>query len=522
MKRLLVLSLILLATGTLSSPATAKLKKGELSKLQRWMTVWLDPFQDDETRAKALKEITDFFDNKRMGQELADVETLSQLLGASAKRDRVRGGSVLERSIDLSKLKIGRKYDYAVSVPGKYSGTDSADPWPMIICLPGKDLNPAAYIEKHWKNEAVRDEYVIVALSIDYSDITETEEVLEKDEETGKWVDKVVTKEIPFTWSNRVALEKFWQAYLGLLIREFKVDPNRVVLDGAGMGADGVLNIASGTTWRFAGIIVRGGTVDPGNRQLSNLNYLPVLVMPDDKAPAVSEALSKILPDSLTTGTSGPDWTGAEEGEAAEMHKWLAGAVRKRYPLPSTWTGVRGAHVEGYWCFVSGRFSEEAPFEVTISSDRKKNRVELTTTNVATMTLYLNDQLVDLDKEFTVTVNGKDLGAFTQERSAELMVKHSLIGHDDGRLPRDPGCVFSAEVELKIPAPPAPAESEKKAEGDGGSDEGKPDEGTGGEDKPGGDKPDEGSAGEGDPGVDKPGSKPSDNSADQPSNDKDR
>ena len=47
-------------------------------------------------------------------------------------------------------------------------------------------------------------------------------------------------------------------------------------------------------------------------------------------------------------------------------------------------------------------------------ADRDANRITITARNVTQLSLFLNDALVDLDKEFTVVINGK---AVTETRT---------------------------------------------------------------------------------------------------------
>ena len=92
-------------------------------------------------------------------------------------------------------------YKYAVSIPKKYKATDTAKPWPIIICLPDKGEAPKAHIDKYWKSPAIRASYVIVALAYEYADI---EREVEKSvtDESGKVTMVKSQEKVPFTWES--------------------------------------------------------------------------------------------------------------------------------------------------------------------------------------------------------------------------------------------------------------------------------------------------------------------------------
>jgi mevalonate pyrophosphate decarboxylase len=87
-----------------------------------------------------------------------------------------------------------------------------------------------------------------------------------------------------------------------------------------------------------------------------------------------------------------------------------------------------------------------------VDADRANNRITVKAVGIEQFSLLLNDALVDLDKEFTVIVNGK---AMTQKLARSL---NRVINKVEGRFDGD--FVFPTEFATRVPkAEEKPAES---------------------------------------------------------------
>ncbi|MHC4471931.1 MAG: hypothetical protein ACYS99_13305 [Planctomycetota bacterium] len=389
--------LFLLASG----PAAAELTEVDRAKIREWMAACFDPWSSGGERA--LEGLTEFLGQRGKRQVLADVDTLSRLLARSAER-RSQAPGIHDRKLRLADLGADSDeiYRYVVSVPDGYRGDLDGRPWPLIVCLPDKGQDSREYLDRYWADPAVRRNYLIVVLGFLYDDV------------------------IPLRWDSLEAARQYWAHLFNLQMLEFKVDPDRIVLDGAGFGARGALYWAATSSRVFAGLISRGVKPEGPGRQ--NLAHLKVLTLPRDVA--------------------------------GSLRSWLADCVRERYPLPSAWSCFDGAAQSGYWVFVQRRtLSEEA--ETTVSSDRAANRVDIAARNVSELTLFLNDRLVDLSRPFEVRINGHSVGRYWRPRSVEQLLGHAMVTAE-GMVPYEPGVVFTAEVvgievpeEWKPPPPPA-------------------------------------------------------------------
>jgi hypothetical protein len=479
MRRLLtILVVVVFFLGLGAETGSAKLSRGDQAKLKKFLADFLDRFAPPEKRDDALQSFSDFFADRRRSKSLKDVEELGQLLTSSITRSRRKDG-FQERELDLADIGVqgkDTKFKLAVSVPKGYQWSQQAPAWPLILCLPDRGQTATQFLDTYWKADAVRDAYIIAVIDCDYSDIKEEKQKEVK--EDGKVTLEKVVEEVPFTWDSTPALHQFWGGFVLLMQREYKVDPNRVILDGAGFGSTGTLRFGAGGTWRFSGLIHRGGELD--SPLLQNLAYIPVLVMPyagaSEGAAKTIETLQAVegskvtqAPKDEATGTIAAAWDCGKADQGAELLAWLETCRRQRYPLPSRWVSTAKDYQLGYWFSITGRFDGAKPAELAIDADRSSRRVNIESKNVSQFTLFLNDLLVDMDKPFEVYVNGEKVWEGQKERSAEQLLTHAMI-----RAPADPGAIFTNKIHrIEIAAPPEQPkeEGEDKEEGESDKDE---------------------------------------------------
>jgi len=468
MRRLLIcISVVAVTLATTS--AIARLSGADQKKIRRYMGAYLDPADGKERqRNEALRDFNDHFTDRKADQ-LKEVEVLLELLAHAGERPKHDDG-VHRKTVKLDE-KGEETAEYVISVPRKYRG--SGDAWPLVVCLPDEGQSAEDYLDTYWASEDIRDEYLIAVMDFDYGKIKKVENQQVEDEE-GRIKFKQVEVEVPFSWEESQAIGQFWLTLLDAMVKTFHVNPNRVILDGAGMGSSGALQFGAGVSWRFAGLIVRGGAYS--GAALENLNHIPVLAYPYATAGEEAEETLKRIEshreDGLDRAGDDDAWGGKDEDGGAKLLDWLNGCVRNRHPVPSTWVATKPSEHFGYWCFIRKRHDREQPARIRIESDRKENKVQITTENVAEFNLYLNDLLVDLDEQFEVWINGEMIGEFQKERSPDQLLAHAFA-HEDGSPPNDPGCIFVNELTgIEVAEP-----SEK----DGGANGGEEEEKGGGE-----------------------------------------
>jgi hypothetical protein len=112
-----------------------------------------------------------------------------------------------------------------------------------------------------------------------------------------------------------------------------------------------------------------------------------------------------------------------------------------------------------YWVTVDradpllGTPAETRP-RIEVEADRATNRIVVKSRGIESFVLFLNDDLVDLDKEFTVEINGKAIPE---------TLKRSFAGMRDRMVSRrDWEYLFPVEYKSTVPKPAAEATTEKK------------------------------------------------------------
>jgi hypothetical protein len=189
---------------------------------------------------------------------------------------------------------------------------------------------------------------------------------------------------------------EFWKRY--------HVDFDRVILDGA----DGALALAATQPIFFAGIVLRGGKIDPD--LVKNYGSIPVYVF--------DEAIEKALKDAGHTKVT----RGASGGLAAWMNE------RKREtPTTFSWRMKAPDQVLANWVSIERADPMATERSLKVAVDREKNRIQIDATAIEELRLFLNDQIVDLDKEIQLVVNGHEEKKFKVTRDLDMMLDQEPI-----------------------------------------------------------------------------------------------
>jgi hypothetical protein len=162
------------------------------------------------------------------------------------------------------------------------------------------------------------------------------------------------------------------------------VDFERVVLDGS----DAALAMAAAQPVFFAGLILRGGKVDPDT--VKNFAPLPVYVAGD---PKLKEALTAAGHPNVTAGP------------ASGLPEWLAKLPRRKIPAEFTWKMRKPDQLLAHWVSIE---PDPAVGERTllVKSDIVTNQIRIEASGIQELTVFLNDAIVDLDREVELIVNG--------------------------------------------------------------------------------------------------------------------
>jgi hypothetical protein len=304
-------------------------------------------------------------------------------------------------------------------------------PAPLLVAILPEKTDPKAYIETTWAaNDDVKKNWIVVAIA--------------------------ESAEYPITKDPGVVLRPFAE------IRErFNTDANRWYLEAVGT-ACGPAQVAASQflAHRLAGMVLRGPATPVTNANTALFPTCVVRGKTDAPGGAVFAAYQKIDPamnseiaiDDVNTLTAMND----------QVIAWIAAHPKRvmptNYTFTTTITETDGENWTGSLNIVSpGKRGQ--PTKVTVKYIREDpatklpNTVDIQCENLGEFQLYMNDELLDLDKEVAVFVNGQQLAKKTFERDLRTMF---MIADTFGEWGRMFPAKYRGVVPNKIVAPPAP------------------------------------------------------------------
>ena len=250
------------------------------------------------------------------------------------------------------------------------------------------------------------------------------------------------------------------------------VNPDKVYLMGYSAGGDGVWRMAPRLADHWAAASMMAG--HPGSVRFENLRNLPFMMWVggndsdydrNKEVPAASgridalqRADSQGYVHSLHVQTGRPHWM---ELDDAAAFPWMAAYTRNPYPKKIVWRQEneekKMPEAFFYWLkvadkHISARSDDDAPGsskereaylgkELTASIDG--NTITIGKCDYNSFTIYLNDSMVDLDKDVSVIFNGKTVFNGRVERRMEVL-ERSMAERGD------PSYVFPAEIVVRI------------------------------------------------------------------------
>jgi hypothetical protein len=240
--------------------------------------------------------------------------------------------------------------------------------------------------------------------------------------------------------------------------RGYNVDRGRLYLD-AGKGASGfALRAATHFPDRFAGLVLRD-PVAVDEVRLGSITGLPVLLISSATNAEVCTKLQQRL-EALQKGQC-TMITATDEypfkAATPQIEGWLANVRREVNRKQVVLEPNDDRFRKGYWVAIDTMDTiHTAPPDkkprVVVEADRANNRVNITAVGVESLVLQLNDELIDLGKEFNVVVNGK---ALTERytRDFNRMLDYAMLRYDSEFL-------FPVQFRIRVPREePRPAEA---------------------------------------------------------------
>mgnify|MGYP001812238022 CR=1 FL=1 len=183
-----------------------------------------------------------------------------------------------------------------------------------------------------------------------------------------------------------------FQVPLSVHWKHHHVDFDRFVLDG---GRE-AFSVATGMPIFFAGIVLRGTWMLDARMaaQVRNFADVPVYVVGNER---LAKALREAGHDNVTHGKAD-----------TALVQWMTDR-RRVWPTTFAWRAARTDQVLAWWVNLDAA-NWQAPgrcLEVVVGEDPEQpNTIRIRSTSIQVLSLFLNDDIVDLDRPVRVEVNG--------------------------------------------------------------------------------------------------------------------
>lgn len=327
-----------------------------------------------------------------------------------------------ERSITLG--------DHMLRFTVREFGEQPEEGWSVYISMHGGGEAPTQLNDQQWQNQQV---------------LYQLEEGL-----------YVVPRGPTDTWNlwHQAHIDLLFERLIQDLVAFNDANPNRVYLLGYSAGGDGVYQVAPRMADRFAAASMMAG--HPNEASPLGLRNLPFAIHVgalDDgyNRNNVAAEWGRRLADLHALDPDGYShvcelhagkghWMDLEDAVALE---WMSEFTRQAGPKRIVWWQDDVTHRSFYWLSVA---ADEARAGDLLIAEIEGQTIRLESENVETVTVLLNDDLVDLDEPVTIVFNDHLVFVGTLPRTVRSL-SESL--HDRG----DRNLMYSASVEVEASVP---------------------------------------------------------------------
>ncbi len=241
------------------------------------------------------------------------------------------------------------------------------------------------------------------------------------------------------TWNlwHEIHIDQFFDRIIENFVSAGEVNPNRVYLLGYSAGGDGVYQLAPRMADRFAAASMMAG--HPNGVSPQGLRNLPFAIYMGGKDAAykrneIAAQWKEKLANLRNEDKDGYDhvveiypnkghWMDRKDAAAIP---WMLERTRNPWPTKVVWRQTGVTHDRFYWLSVAAGAAKK---NTTIIATVDGQKISIETEDVKSFRIWLSDELLDLDKEIELVVNGKS-ETKTVNRSADAL-KRSLESRFD-------------------------------------------------------------------------------------------
>jgi predicted esterase len=250
------------------------------------------------------------------------------------------------------------------------------------------------------------------------------------------------------------------QAVIAAVRARYRVNPDRIVSTGISLGSNYSIAFAAARPGWLSAIVPVSTEGDSRELLLRNLNATPVYVLEGTQDKNIRAITGPRALDAILTRV-GYDLTYREFGDRAhegfqehydDVLRWLDGRPRQVYPrevLRVPHPAIMGTDRRVHWIESDTR---QGFVRATVVSP---NRIEIAARWTPAVTIYLHDQLVNLEQPVEVVVNGAKVFSARVPRSAVTMLEQARL-LDERR-------IYAAAVRVEVPATVASVRAAERA-----------------------------------------------------------
>jgi len=417
--RTIKLSLIALTVAAFS-PAQpqqeALLKESDHKKIGKEIAACIEAFQEGKGRIKAEEKLSEAIGKWSKKKPFKDKDPLfanadlGMSLWYAMEYDRKK---VTKGKVNTITVPTGPPFDYEIEycvwAPSKYKAKDG--PYPLILCIPDAGQRPFDHLTEDWVSGDLRDQVILAAVPMP-EDVTAWNQVGGTGTQGGLANLFTVLKE---------------------MTRNYAVDFDKIFVAGKGAGVSAALELSQFFPDRFAGVIGRTG--DAGEASHENYRNLPVYFAGGgQKATAFADAMEEA---GFAESVVNP------EGTEEDVLAWVMATDRDANPTEVVLSQRLPFPNKAYWLEVPK--TEEIDGRVIRGKvDRATNEITITAAHVSSVTIYFNDQLVDMDLPVTVICNGvRNEDVIPRNFSTMMRLIYSARN--------DAGRIYTASREYDVP-----------------------------------------------------------------------
>ena len=350
---------------------------------------------------------------------LSEAEKIEKNIYNDFKKEIIvtRSGEMEDRVIELKDKKI--KFDI------KHFGEQGEDGWSLFISLHGGGGTTESENNRLWNR---------------HKTLYELEDGI------------LFTPRSPSnTWNMwfQSHVDTFFNRIIQNMIAFHNVDPNKIYIMGRSAGGDGIYQVAPRMADRFAAAAMSAGhpndssplglrntafTIHMGeNDSLYNRNDMAVkwgndLRKLNEEDPEGYRYYIKIYKNK-------GHWMDNLEASALD---WMSDFIRNPYPSKVVWKQGNVLHKRFYWLR-----NEDPSFGDLIECNIDDQIITVLSSSSSKITIQLNDDLVDMDKEITVNYLGRQLFKGFVYRDIDI-IKRSIREYGD------PKSVYYGEIRLTL------------------------------------------------------------------------